>query len=431
MPISLIFQKYFVGFSYGVSFPLTIVILDYWLKDCGVTNSTIGIFSILHLPFALKLFLAPVIDEFDVPILSKVLGRRRSWVVLSQLSLIFGILCMSMTHPESNLIWTMFFASFVALADGMQNIALYPYQISEVEQRQFGYAAGIVSFGHRMGGIITKCMTLYCAQFWGWKAAYQCAALLIFVSLVAAMIMKEPKIKDYPKSEEGTSNDKSEAMDRLKGFRHIALVKKLHIFSTVFEEIKQKWHTKDGICTILVVLLYKSADFAIQKMSRAFCLDIGFTKVEIANIVQFWGSIAVVFGGFLAGYVIKWIGILRAMMLVSIVHLIVLFAYVLLNKLGHNTSALSLVIFFEGISGGAVTAAFIAFLYDKCKNGSQYALLWAMHEMGGMIFRIASGFLVDLAGWNLFFIITPLLSIPGIAVLQKMIYLERIEVSKI
>lgn len=316
MPLHLIIQKYFIGFSYGISFPLTIVLLDYWLKDCGVTNTAIGIFSILHLPFALKLFLAPIIDECSIPILSRIFGRRRSWVVMSQLSLIIGVVCMSQTQPQSSLAWTMFFASFIALADGIQNIALYPYQISEIKQDQFGYTAGIVSFGHRIGGIATKCLTLYCAQFWGWKVAYQCSSLLIIACMIAVICIKEPT--DYSENPDKISKEASEEMcietskeaseeisGQLKRFHHVALLGKSSVFNKIFKEIRRFLSSKNGTCTLLIVLLYKASDFLIQKMSRVFCLEIGFTKIEIANIVQFWGSISVVFGGFLGGYIIK------------------------------------------------------------------------------------------------------------------------------
>ena len=150
-----------------------------------------------------------------------------------------------------------------------------------------------------------------------------------------------------------------------------------------------------------------------------FCLEIGFSKIDIANIVQFFGSAAVVVGGFLAGFIIKRYGTLKAMITLSTTHMIFLFSYLLLNQVGNNTDVLCAVIFLEGISGGAVAAAFISFLYEECKNGSQYALLWAIHEIGGMVFRFLSGFLADQLGWHLFFIIMPLFSLPCILVLMK------------
>ena len=93
-------KKCIIGFSYGVSFPLTIVLLDYWLKECGVSNTTIGLFSLFHLPFALKLFFAPIIDECEIPYLSKLMGKRRSWVVVGQIFLIISVFCMAQIDPQ-------------------------------------------------------------------------------------------------------------------------------------------------------------------------------------------------------------------------------------------------------------------------------------------------------------------------------------------
>lgn len=398
------FKKLAVGLSYGVSFPLTVVLLDYWLKDCGAANSTVGLFSLFHLPFVLKIFFAPIIDEHEIPFISRLLNKRRSWVIVSQAVLIVSVCGMAQVDPRESISLLMFFASLVALADGMQNIALYPYQISDIAKEQFGYTAGIVAFGHRIGMIATKVITLYCAHFWGWKVAYQCSSLLIFCCMIFVFFMKEPK------TEKSVSYGFCETSSRICLFS----IKKTS------GEIKKIFHTKNGLYTVLVLIFYRAADFVIQKMSRTFCLEIGFSKLEIANIVQFFGSIAAVLGGFLAGFTIKRTGTLKGMIVLSATHTIFLTTYALLNYVGNDVDVLCIVVFLEGFSGGAVAAAFIAFLYENCKNGSQYALLWAIHELGGMCFRLISGFLADQLGWTYFFMIVPLFSIPGIALTLKL-----------
>ncbi|MBR1734647.1 MAG: MFS transporter [Alphaproteobacteria bacterium] len=404
MPLVILLKKCIIGYSYGVSFPITIVILDYWLKECGVTNSTIGLFSLFHLPFALKLLFAPIIDRYKIPYLSKKIGHRCSWVLVSQCALITGIMCMAQSDPKSNILQLMCFASITALADGFQNIALYPYQISDITKEQFGYTAGIVSFGHRIGSISIKVATLYCAHFWGWKIAYECAACMVLCCMISIFFMKEPVITDDFKE----SNKKN-----------------IHALSSHIKEIlKEIKHVANKRYIMLTLILYKATDFTIQKMSRVFCLDIGFSKLEIANIVQFFGSIAVVAGGFLAGFFIKKYGTLYSMMIISMMHMCFLFSYIILNYVGNDTNILCAIIFLEGVSGGAVSAAFIAFLYENCRNGSQYALLWAIHELSGTVFRFLSGFLADQFSWNTFFILTPLLSVPGILLLRKMIKIK-------
>lgn len=408
-PIDLL-KKSVIGFTYGVSFPLTIVILDYWLKDCGISNTTIGFFSFFHLPFVLKLFFAPLIDNFEIPYFSKKLGRRRSWVVLSQAMLIFSVIGMANTDPKTNLMGVMIFASFVALFDGFQNIALYPYQISDVSKDNFGYVAGIISFGHRIGSILVKLVVLYLAHFFGWTIAYECATFLILLCMLFVLFVDEPKTID------------SSDIVSIRNYADVSHNKKEYslYFNKMLSQVDALFNKKNGKYLFAILVLYKASDLMMQKMSRSFCLEIGFSKLEIANIVQFFGSISVIIGGITCGFFVKKYGILRAMRYLSIAHMLSLFSYLMLCACGNNSNILCGVIFFEGITGGAVSAVFLAFLYDLCKNGSQYALLWAIHETAGMFFRFISGFCVDISGWLLFFIAVPLASIPGIFILKKL-----------
>jgi PAT family beta-lactamase induction signal transducer AmpG len=174
-----------------------------------------------------------------------------------------------------------------------------------------------------------------------------------------------------------------------------------------------------SLTIITVVLFYRASDFLIQKMSRTFCLEVGFSKLEIANIVQFFGTLSMIIGGFAGGYCVKIMGIRRSMLYFGLVHMQFLLLYLVLYFLGHNTNALGCVIFFEGMTEGAVAALFLAFLYDICETGSQYAIVWAIHEIGGMFFRSISGILVDIVGWPLFFTLLPLASAPSLIALRR------------
>jgi PAT family beta-lactamase induction signal transducer AmpG len=145
----------------------------------------------------------------------------------------------------------------------------------------------------------------------------------------------------------------------------------------------------------------------MQKMSRPFLLEIGFSKVEIANIVQLYGSIFVIIGGLAGGYFMKKIGISRAMIYFGVCHAISFLCYLIFEKTGAVSWCLCLVILYEAFTGGCVSTAFLAFLYDKCKTGSLYALLWALHETSGIFFMGISGVVADGIGWRLYFILIP------------------------
>lgn len=376
------FNKCFVGITYGLSFPLTLIILDYWLKSIGISNTTIGLFSLLQWPFTLKFFWGVFVDNYDIPYLKKY-GRQRSWVICSYLVLIIGILGMAFSKPESGLSLLIFFASLVAIADGCKNVALYPYQISDCPKQNFGYVASVVSLGHRIGMILTKVTTLYIAAIYNWKCAYVVAAILVFISLIITLQLKQPDVV--------VNDDKSKNFFKFTGIN-------LHI--------------------VLVLFFYKAADFMVQKMSRAFCIEMGFTPIEIANIVQIGGTIAIIVGTFIGGYVVKKNGISNAMFLLSLFHTFSLLLYVFLTISGHNPSILTLVIICEGLTGGAVTSAFISYLYSVSRNGTSYALFWAIHGCSGTIFMMLSGILADYLSWTAFFSIIPLSAIPGLVVVR-------------
>ena len=376
---------------YGVSFPITVVLLDYWLKDCNVPITTIGLFSLFHFPFMLKFLWAPIIDNYHLPYFFKKFGQRKSWGMLSQFILIFGIIGLSQCDPSTNLYKVIIFSSIVALADGCMNIALYPHQIHEANSENLGYIAGLVNFGHRTGMIISKVSALYIAHFYNWELAYLFLAFLIFLCSIILFYMEEPPYippKNY----------------------------------TYFRDFQEFFKNHQQAALIIFTLIfYRAIDYLTQKMIRAFCLEIGFSKTELADIVQFFGSILAVVGGFFGGYTIKkFHNIYSAMLIVGIAHMFSIFLYFILANVGYDINILWSITFFESITRGCITAMFLAFLYSFCHSGSLYAFTWAIHEMGGIFFSAISGILATNLGWPVFFAIAPLISIPSLIILWNM-----------
>jgi PAT family beta-lactamase induction signal transducer AmpG len=301
----------------------------------------------------------------------------------------------------------MIFASVVTIADGCKDVVIYPYQIGGASPKKFGYVAGVVGFGYRIGFIVIKVTTLHLAHLFGWKVAYLTAAFLIFLSMIPIFFMKDPRAKQK------RSKRKKNAPESL--FRSLG-----ESFSKSLVIPLKSLLSGDGGQKILAILmLYKGADFMMQKMSRPFCLEVGFSKLEIANVVQLFGSVAVIVGGFLGGYLIKKMGVRRAMIAFGLAHGASFFSYLLLVAYERDTDVLCAVIFMEGVTGGSVTAAFLAFLYGLCKTGAQYALLWALHELGGMLFMSISGFAADYLGWIGYFSAVPFVFAPSLILLKN------------
>jgi PAT family beta-lactamase induction signal transducer AmpG len=407
MKLSDYSKKCCIGFSYGMSFPLTLIILDYWLKDIGVSNTTIGLFTMLHLPFTTKFIWGVFIENYDIPFLSKKFSRNLSWILFSHLLLIGGVIGMACSNPEKSLVFLIISTSIVAIADGCKDVVLYPYQINNAPKKKFGYIASVVSLGHKIGMISIKVLTLHIAHFYDWKTAYLVAAFLIFVVMILISRIEEPYV----------SHGKSRNV--IVARENIFLSIKKSFLHSVYVPMKTLLGQKGGVRILGILMLYKGSDFMMQKMSRPFCISLGFTKLEIANIVQLVGSIAVVIGGFFGGYVIRKIGIRRAMIALGIAHSFSFFSYLLLVTYGHNSNVLYFIILFEAITGGGISTAFLAFLYNLAKTGTQYAIFWAFHELGGMFFMSISGMIADTIGWSNYFTIVPMVFVPSLVLLSK------------
>lgn len=396
--LSQYLSKIFIGICYGISFPLTITVLDYWLKDLGISNALIGLFSFIHWPFMLKFLWGPIIENFDIPLLSKKMSRYKSWMTCSYIFLILGIMIMANSNPNTNIFCLIFGASIVAIADGCKNIVLYPYQLIGKKENSVGFIASCVNIGNRLGSIFIKVSTLYVAHFFNWRIAYLFAALMIFMIMIINLVIEEPHKK-------------------FEIQRNFSL-KRAYIKS-FFMPIRKFLETEHSLKFLTIIGLYKSADFMMQKMSKLFCIEIGFSKIEIANIIQFYGSITVIIGSFIGGYAIRKIGLIRAMRLILTLHAMSFFAYLLLTVFGKDNSILTFITTIEALSGGAVTSCFLAFFYTIAADLTIYAILWALYEFSGLIFMSVSGIFAHLVGWRLFFCFVPMLIIPNLVLLKR------------
>ncbi len=173
------------------------------------------------------------------------------------------------------------------------------------------------------------------------------------------------------------------------------------------------------------MLLFKAGDIAVHKMAKPFYIDIGFSMLEIANVVQVFGTVSTLIGGIFGGYFVKKYGLKRLMFKSAIAHALACLTFVIMSKVGHNILFLYISTLIENITGGIMTTAYLAFLYSLCDKGehstSQYALLWAFYDFSGIFFRTVSGMLADLLGWTLFFSLIPVTFIPSLVVLYSLI----------
>ena len=407
-------SRFFIVFSCGVPFLLTLTILDLWLKDCGVSNTAIGLFTLIHCPYTLKFLWALFIDRFNFPYLSKKFGHKKGWALASQLLLFVGLSGMACTTPQTSLYGIIICASIVAFADGCQDMSLYTYQVQSARSQQFGPIAGIFMVGYKTGMFLSKSASLYLAHYFGWNIAYIIMAFTIFACTFFILKIKEPK---EPKNIPLTFTGNPDFLAVVKNSFAECLIIPFQKFME-----KENWQT-----LIWLIILFRAGDTIAQKMAKPFFVDIGFSMLEIANVVQVFGTIATLIGGILGGFLVKQKNVKVAMLYTAIFHAIACLSYVALSIIGYDLYMLYFVSFTENITGGMMSTAFIAFLYTLCNKNhctTQYALLWAFYDLGGAICRITSGIAADLLGWTNFFIFSVIMFIPGIMLIHSDIRTE-------
>ncbi|MDR0581250.1 MAG: MFS transporter [Holosporaceae bacterium] len=415
--------RFFVGFTCGVPFLLRLTILDLWLKECGVSNTIIGLFTLLQWPFTLKFLWAPFIEKIDFPILSRIFGRRRGWAIASQLLLFVGLMGMATATPQTNIIGLMGYVSLVAFADGCQDMSLYPYQLDKARAEMFGPLAGVFVFGYKIGMFFSKSVTLYLAHYYGWNFAYTAMAFSIFLCTIFIFCANEPQIlktSEIKRIEKMVESYGKREKSRSEFIRII----KATIFECLICPFKIFMGRRNWREITAVIMLYRAGDRMAQKMAKPFYVDMGFSKLEIANVVQVFGTIAALVGGIVGGYLVKLYGVKKAMFWAGVIHAVGCLSYMILSCVGHDMRMLYLTVFIENITCGAIATAFIAFLYSLCNKNyatTQYALLWAFFELGGIIFRTISGAMADALGWTNFFLFVPFVFCPSLLILHRMI----------
>lgn len=414
----------FIGIFCGLPFLLTTSILDIWLKEEGVSNTVIGLFTLLHCPYTLKFLWGPLLEKIPIPYLSIKLGQRKSWAVLSQLCLIICLFGIAYSTPN-NLEHLMTFVFLCALANGCQDMTLYSFLLKNPKTEDLGLIATMMNFGFKIGMFISKSSVLYIAHYISWSIAYLTITSSLLFGIIFVLLTKEP---EYDKS----SDDKK--IKRMTSFLRNALKKdgfiskiKVIFFECLICPAKLFLRGKYWKLYMLIIMLYKVGDTMIIKMAKIFYMEVGFSTLDIANAVQVFGTLSSFIGGIVGGFLIKNNNLKKCMLYAAIVHSLVGLSLICLNYTGKNYIALYSIVFAEVSTGGVMSSCFLAFIYSLCRTGSrstQFAVLWSFHEAFGILFRTVSGWYSDIVGWSAFFVTSSLLFIPGIIFLLFLIKSE-------
>ena len=384
-----------MGFSSGLPLALVISTLSLWLNDYNIAYSAIGAFALVRLPYSFKWLWAPAVDAIRLPILWK-LGKRRSWAIFSQIGLMFSIFFISRLSPDGNIFYMAMAAGFICLFSATQDIVLDAFRVELCSKGDEQEVAGAAMYilGYRLGLIVSSAGAIGLAAYISWNTVYLICSLFVLVGIIAVLLAHEPKeeIKVDAKQERGL------------------------IYRAIIAPFVQFMQKPYWLVALLLVFFYRLSDSYFGLMAYPFYAEIGFSKEEIAYITKLYGMTATIIGGIWGGCILARIGLMRGMLIFSLVQGITTAFYIPLYYIGHNVWALIATISLENVSSGIATTAIIAFmsvLCDKKYTATQYALLSSLTGLARDIFSSTAGIVLDATSWPIFFLISSLLALPG------------------
>ncbi|MEE9419243.1 MAG: AmpG family muropeptide MFS transporter, partial [Desulfatiglandaceae bacterium] len=374
-----------MGFSCGLPLLLTITVLQAWMKEEGVDLALIGMMALVGIPYTVKFLWAPFLDRFTLPFL----GRRRGWLLVAQLALIFSIAGLGSTDPGNNP-WMVAFAAFlVTFFSASQDIVVDAYRREDLTDEELGLGSSLYVNGYRVGMLLASGGGLIMADHLPFSAVYLIMAACMLPSVLTTLLAREPEITL------GTPRTMREA---------------------VLDPLVEYFNRQGALWILAFILFYKIGDTMASSMTIPFYLDIGFSKTEIGTVVKLFGFWATVAGSLIGGVIMIRLGIRRSLWIFGFLQAISTACFALLARIGHSIPALSGVIAFENLSGGMGTAAYVAFMAsitNKRFTATQYALLTSLMGVPRVLASAPTGFLAKNVGWEGFFIVCTVIAIPG------------------
>lgn len=402
-----------LGFSAGLPLALSGETLRVWMADRGVDLGTIGLLSLAGLPYTLKFLWAPVVDAWDVPYLSRRLGRRRGWLVASQLVLMATIVFLGTRDPLSAPLMVGIAALLVAAASATQDIVIDAFRIQSLPGDE--QAAGMASYvaAYRVGMLASGAGVIGFSAWLEhqglsrdaiWPIAYAGAALLMLVGLAAALLAREPS----------SDTDASSTTPRPAATKRL-----LDTAQGAFSE----FFIRDAALAILAfVVIFKLCDALAGTMTAPFVLSLGYTKGEYAAIVKGVGLAALLVGGFAGGAVARALPLITALWIAAIIQMASNLVFVWLAAQQVSPLNLTVAIVVENFAGAIGTVIFVAYLSALCRNplhtATQYALLTALASTGRTLLSSGAGFAAQAMGWPAYFIATALTALPALALMM-------------
>jgi PAT family beta-lactamase induction signal transducer AmpG len=405
----------FLGFSSGLPLALSGSTLLVWMRESGVDLGTIGLFALVGTPYTLKFIWAPVVDALDVPVLSRLFGRRRGWLVFSQLLLIAAIVALAFTDPARAPLMVALGAFLVAAASATQDIVIDAFRVESLDDNE--QAAGMASYvaAYRIGMLVSTAGALFLvtgfedvgfAKSAAWTAGYLAMAAMAGIGIVTALFATEPEKSVLAAAEHVAQAEVS------------PLARVWRAAAGAFGEFL----SRDMAMVVLAfVVLFKFCDAFAGAMTAPFVIDLGFSRNEYAAIVKGVGLAATLLGGFAGGAVARGMSMTMSLWVGAILQGISNLVFAWLAFVGVDYWALTAAIIAENFTSAIGTVIFVAYLSALCRSplhtATQYALLTALAAVGRTYLSSGAGFIAESVGWPVFFMLSTVTAVPSLFLL--------------
>jgi len=402
----------FLGFSSGLPLALSGSTLLIWMRESGVNLGTIGLFALVGTPYTVKFVWAPLVDALDVPVLSRLLGRRRGWLLLAQLLLMAAIVFLGICDPSASAFVVALGALLVATASATQDIVVDAFRVESLTESE--QAAGMASYvaAYRIGMLASTAGALFIVSgFQGfglshqaaWSAGYVVMAALVLIGIATTLIASEPEKSAAAEASHAKANVLLRVVDAAVG---------------AFSEFLSR---DMAFVALAFVVLFKFTDALSGTLTAPFVIDLGFSRNEYAAIIKGVGLAATLIGGFAGGFVARAYSLPASLLLGGILQALANLAFSWQAIVGLNAAWLTFAIVAENFTSAIGTVIFVAYLSALCRNplhtATQYALLTALAAVGRTYLSAGAGFLAAATGWVWFFAICALAGLPALALL--------------
>ena len=384
----------FTGFSSGLPLFILYQLVPGWLRSEGVSLTEIGLFSLIGIPYVWKFLWSPLMDRYSLP----VLGRRRSWMLASQVLLLISIAAFGFVNPNLDIWSVAYLAAAVAFFSASQDIVLDAYRRELLLEHELGLGNSIHVQAYRLSGLVPGSLAFILADHISWQSVFLIVAAFMMIGILLTLFIKE------------INNEK-------------IAPKSLHDAVTLpFKDFISRKGVKSAIQILIFLFLYKLGDSMATALQTPFFIDLGFSKTEIGVVAKTASLIAMTIGLAVGGIVMIKLSINKALWLFGFVQIISILGFAALAEIGHNTYALAMAMGFEYLGVGLGTAAFTAFIArttNPAFAATQFALFTALTALPRTFANATTGVIVEQIGWTSFYFLCVALAVPGMLMLFK------------